>query len=470
MTEQLENRRIFSLLEVTQSVQRTLAERYSSSFWVKAEMNKLNHYPHSGHCYPDLVEKQEGRVIAQLRSVLWKDDYHRINHNFLRVLKTPLKDGIKMLFCAKITFDPIHGLSLRIIDIDPVFSLGELEREKQEAIDRLKSEGIFDRNRKLTLPLLPQRIAVISVQTSKGYADFLKVMESNPYGFKFFHMLFPSLLQGERAVESIIHQLQQVARVQKHFDVVAIIRGGGGEVGLASFNNVSLAREICKFPLPVITGIGHATNETVSEMVAHKNAITPTDLANFLIERFQQSYFPLLQSEQKLLSVLRNRLGQDRRNMLTTAKYFRSVTENVILRHQHVLRASTATILRGTRQQMKKASDSTAEQLVGLQSSIAAFYNLRSSDVDLAEISLKKNLSRNWSQYSQQIDAVARVVRSLDPKNILRRGFTISRADGKLISSVDQVPPTATIETEFVDGKVTSHVKSINKYEREDNV
>jgi exodeoxyribonuclease VII large subunit len=146
MPQQLENRKIFSLLEVTQSIQKTLTERYTSSFWVKAEMNKLNYYPHSGHCYPDLVEKQDGRVIAQLRSTLWKDDYVRIDQNFLQVLKTPLKDGIKMLFCARITFDPAHGLALRIIDIDPVFSLGELEREKQESIDRLKQEGIFDSN------------------------------------------------------------------------------------------------------------------------------------------------------------------------------------------------------------------------------------------------------------------------------------------------------------------------------------
>src|SRR5688500_13240657 len=241
MAEISDGKKIFTLGEVTASIQKTLAQRYTTSFWVKAEMNKLNYYPHSGHCYPDLVEKKDGKVIAQLRSTLWKDDYFRINNNFLKVLKAPLKDGIKMLFSARITFDPAHGLALRIIDIDPVFSLGELEREKQESIDRLKQEGVFDLNRSLSMPALPQRIAVISVQTSKGYADFLKVIDANEYRFKFFHVLFPSLLQGDKAVDSILWQLMRIRKVLHHFDVVAIVRGGGGEVGLASFNDVELA-------------------------------------------------------------------------------------------------------------------------------------------------------------------------------------------------------------------------------------
>ncbi|MDR1129445.1 MAG: exodeoxyribonuclease VII large subunit, partial [Prevotellaceae bacterium] len=176
MAEKVNDRTIFSLLEVTKSVQKTLSGRYKSSFWVKAEMNKLNFYRHSGHCYPELVEKKDGKVIAQIKSYIWKDDYSRINGKFLDVLNEPLKDGIKILFQAKITFDPAHGLSLWIMDVDPAYTLGDLEREKQETVNRLKREGIFDKNKSLSFPLLPQRIAIISVETSKGYADFLKII------------------------------------------------------------------------------------------------------------------------------------------------------------------------------------------------------------------------------------------------------------------------------------------------------
>ena len=185
---------------------------------------------------------------------MWKDDYIKINNTFQKVLKEPLKDGIKILFLASISFDPTYGLALRIIDIDPGYTLGDLEREKQETIKKLQDEGIFNKNKTLKLPLLPQRIAVISVETSKGYADFLKVIDTNSWGYKFFHLLFPSLLQGEKAVEGIINQLRRIRKVRSHFDVVAIIRGGGGDIGLSCYNSFILAKEIALFPIPVITG------------------------------------------------------------------------------------------------------------------------------------------------------------------------------------------------------------------------
>ena len=171
MPEKISDRTIFTLSEVAQSIQKTLSERYTSAFWVKAEMNKLNHYPQSGHCYPDLIEKTEGKIIAEFRANIWKDDYQRINGNFLAVLHEPLKDGINILLCAKISYHPLYGISLRILDIDPSYSLGELEKEKQATIEKIKKEGIFLYNKTLKLPLLPKRIAIISVQTSKGYSD-----------------------------------------------------------------------------------------------------------------------------------------------------------------------------------------------------------------------------------------------------------------------------------------------------------
>ena len=176
MPETIRNKPVFSLLEVTRSIQKTITERYKTPVWIQAELNKLNYYKQSGHCFPELVEKQEGRVLAQMRATIWKDDFIIIDREFQRVLKEPLKDGIKILFLAAISFDPTHGLALRIIDIDPAYTLGDLEKEKQETIERLKKENLYDKNKGLRLALLPQRIAVISVESSKGYADFIKVV------------------------------------------------------------------------------------------------------------------------------------------------------------------------------------------------------------------------------------------------------------------------------------------------------
>src|SRR5690606_11527491 len=225
MPQIIADRTIFSLFEVARSIKRTIAQRYSQSYWVSAEMNKLNYYSHSGHCYPDLVDKKEGKVIAEMRSIIWKGDYQRINRQFEAITKEPLKDGIRILFQASISFDELHGISLRIVDIDPNFSLGLLVREKQESINRLREEQIFDANRRIPFPLLPKRIAIISVETSKGLADFLKIIEHNDWQYRFEYSLFPALLQGEKAISSILEQLHKTAENSSQFDVVTLIRG-----------------------------------------------------------------------------------------------------------------------------------------------------------------------------------------------------------------------------------------------------
>jgi exodeoxyribonuclease VII large subunit len=459
--------KVFSLLEVTRSIQKTLSERYSSSFWVKAEMNKLNSYPHSGHCYPDLVEKKDGKVIAQIRSTLWKDDYFRINHNFLRVVKTPLKDGINMLFCARIYFDPVHGLSLNIIDIDPAFSLGELEREKQETIEKLKNELIFDRNKSLKLPMVPKRIAIISVQTSKGYADFQNVIGNNSWGYSFFHVLFPSLLQGEKAVDSIVHQLNRIRKVARHFDVVAIIRGGGGEVGLSCFNDHTLSREIALFPIPVITGIGHATNETVVEMIAYKNAITPTDLANYLIERFHEFAGPVHQAEEIIVEKAKRMITDERLRFRNSAKYFRSVTENILIRSKHSISNTSDALIRQAKYRLQLERESQASMVHEVQRKTITFCHRKKIDIGQYALSLKKDMTALLRNLHNSVNQLERSVTNMSPENVLRRGYSITMINGKAVKSIENVNPDDILKTVLIDGAIISEVKSVNKTNNE---
>ena len=436
MSETINDRQIFSLLEVTNSIRKTIADRYASAFWVKAEMNKLNYYSYSGHCYPDLVEKNDGKVVAQIRANLWKNDFLRINENFLSTLKEPLKDGINILFKANIGFDPVHGLSLKILDIDPVFSLGELEREKLETIQELKIEGIFDQNRKLNLPLLPKRIAIISVETSKGYSDFLKVIADNPWGYKFFCYLFPALLQGDKSVNSILGQLKKIKKVRKHFDMVAIVRGGGGDVGLSSYNNYLLSKEIAQFPIPVLTGIGHSTNETVVEMVAFKNAITPTELADFLLQCFHNFSAPLQKATEKIVDRSHRLLQEEKLKFQNSVRYFRSVTVNTLAGNQNEVR-------------------STANSL----SQYSGFFLRNRKD----QISLTLNdLNRTFTAFaaSQKISlaTIEKSVSILDPVNVLRRGYTITLHNGKAIKSINDARSGDRIETLTADGTIISTV------------
>ena len=346
MPEKTADKTIFSLLEISRSIQRSISENFNSAFWIKAEMNKLNYYSHSGHCYPELVEKKDGKVIAQLKGNLWNTDFIKINAKFLKVLKEPLKDGIKILFCATVNFDPVYGLGLRIIDIDPSFSLGELEREKQETIDRLRQENIFDQNKSLQLPLLPQRIAIISVETSKGYSDFIKIIDSNPHGYKFFHYLFPALLQGDKSIESILIQLKRIGKIKSYFDAVVIIRGGGGDVGLSSYNNYHLSKAIALFPIPVLTGIGHSTNETVAEMVCYKSAITPSELADFFIQKFHSYAEPVRRAEELIKEKAKRMIRDEKLKFDNTLRYFRSVTTNLLQRSHNEIKAHSINLSR----------------------------------------------------------------------------------------------------------------------------
>ncbi|MFH1160742.1 MAG: exodeoxyribonuclease VII large subunit [bacterium] len=439
MPEKVQDKSVYSLLEVMESIRRTLGERYTSAFWVKAEMNKLNHYVHSGHCYPDLLEKREGKIVAQIKANLWKEDYLRINENFLRVLKEPLKNGINILFSARITFDPVHGLSLRILDIDPSYSLGELEREKQETIDRLRKEGIFDANKQVKLALVPQRVAIISVETSKGFADFRKMIDANSWGYCFFYMLFPSLLQGEKVAESIGRQLERIRLVQRHFDAVAIIRGGGGDIGLAGYNQYELARQVALFPLPVITGIGHATNETVTEMVAFRNCITPTDLAGFLIQQFHNFSVPVKEAQRVVADAGRQILSDERRNLIESAVNFRNRTRHFL--------ASSARML--------------IHQATGIRG-FTGFFIRNNRDI-LAQSShlLLIGTARLITDRSTAVETLTRQMELLDPKRVLSRGYSITMVNEKPVRSSSQVIPGDSLKTITFDGSIISTATEI---------
>ena len=463
MPERTDERTVFSLSEVAGSIRKTLAERYTSSFWIKAEMNKLNLYPQSGHCYPDLVEKKEGKIVAEMRSTIWKDDFRRINDNFLRVLHEPLKDGISVLLSAKITFSPVYGLSLTILDIDPSYSLGELEKEKQATIARLRAEGVFLLNRSLQLALLPKRIAVISVETSKGYADFVKIIDNNEWGYALFHMLFPALLQGDQAVSSIMYQLERIRKVRRHFDAVAIIRGGGGDIGLTCYNAFELARAIALFPIPVITGIGHSTNDTVSEMVACRNAITPTELADFLIQRFHNFSVPVTTAREVIVAESRRILRQEQSAVMNTARIFRSVTSSALQTGNH----SVGKLVRSLRHQTTSLIRWANERHIvrsreAILAGAAQLARINRQRIGFAGTSLAASSGNRLREQAQAIANLETSTRLLDPMRVLSRGYSITRCNGKALRSVSEVEPGALLTTQLPDGTFISVAKEIS--------
>ncbi len=465
MSETINNKTIFSLLEVTKSIQKTLAERYKTDFWVKAEMNKLNLYRHSGHCYPELVEKQGEKVVAQIRSVLWKDDYVRINNAFLKILQEPLKDGIKILFLANITFDPVHGLSLRILDIDASYTLGDLEKEKQATIQRLQLEGIFDQNKKRSLPLLPKRIAVISVETSKGYADFIKVIESNNWNYTFFHMLFPSVLQGEKAIPSITRQLASIKKVKQHFDVVAIIRGGGGDVGLSCYNNYILAKEIALFPLPVITGIGHATNLTVSEMISYENAITPTKIAEYLLQKFHNFAVPVQQAQDIIIDESQQLLSDQNIKLRSYTQLFRSVVENKLLYNKSIIKEQIQSIVQQSGFMFKNERSSLLKIIADIQKDAIVFCKTSVLNIESLTERIRSTSTGFLKNNNLEMEHIQKNITNMSPEKVLQRGYSITMFNGKSISNVSDLKTGDEIKTIILTGEINSTVNTIKEKE-----
>lgn len=427
----------FTLQQVTLNIQKVVNQVFKTGFWVKAEINKLNYYAHSGHCFPELVEKNNGKVVAEMRSTIWNSDFSRINQNFQKTLGEPLKDGITVLLFAMIDFHPTFGLTLKISDIDASFTLGELEREKQESIAKLKAEGLFFKNKQYKLALLPKRIAIISVESSKGYSDFIQVITRNQWKYQFFTMLFPAILQGDNAAPTIIAQLRRIQTVKHHFDAVAIIRGGGGDVGLSCYNNYLLAKEIAEFPLPVFSGIGHSTNETVSEMVSFRNAITPTELADFLIQEFHNFWVPIQKFQEIIIRKSTDLFLYSKRNLSVEVNLLKAHVKLQLQQSRHTLINFKSTLTNSSMNIVYAERDFIDNQL-------------KLSLIRASKLSLKNHFSI--------IEGQEKVVNLLNPLNLLKRGYSLTLVDGKIIKTINDIQEGQIIQSQFVDGTINSKV------------
>jgi len=384
---------VYSLSEIALSLHKVVERTYPQPYFIKAEILKLNFYPHSGHCYPELVEKEGNAIKAEMRAIIWAANYKLINDRFVQITGNPLKENISILCLARIEFSPKHGLALHIEDIEPTYTLGEMVKNRNAVIERLKKEGVFTANKRLEMPLLPKRIAVISVETSKGYSDFITTLNGNRYGYRFVTELFPSILQGDKAIVGITGRLAEIELRQQEFDCVVIVRGGGGDVGLSCYDEYEMAHRVATFPLPVLTGIGHSTNLSVTDMVAHTYNITPTDVAFALIGYFQTFDEKVQECQSRIVEVSRRLLVDEQAKLLRMTEAVRMLP-----------------VVRLTEQQGR-------------------------------------------------VGVMEEKVRLLHPDNILKRGFSITRHNGKVITNATNLKSGDELQTQVYEGEVTSVVR-----------
>ena len=274
------------LFEFQSRLKKGVESLFPNRLWIKAEVAAVK-ARNGGHCYMELSQSDENGLVAKASAIIWSSKYRFMAPYFESVTGSPIQEGMVILVEVQPTYSQLYGFSLIINDIDPEYSLGLKELERQKTIERLQSEGLMDLQKELALPALPYHLAVISASDAAGYRDFMRHLDENPYGFKVAPDLYQALMQGVDCPASIIAALDAVMESGKGYDAVLILRGGGSKLDLACFDDYELAAVIAQYPLPVLTAIGHDQDFHVCDMVAHEYVKTPTALADFIMEMYE---------------------------------------------------------------------------------------------------------------------------------------------------------------------------------------
>ncbi|MDO4319072.1 MAG: exodeoxyribonuclease VII large subunit [Bacteroidales bacterium] len=406
--------RALTLLEFNSRIGRALAAAPELiEEWVTAETSDVR--VSGGHCYMELIDKDAatGVVRARARATIWASRYVRLSATFIDATGSRLASGIKVMVRVSANFHPVYGLSLNITDIDPSYTLGDLLRRRREILARLESEGVVDRNRSLVWPDVPSRVAVVSAAGAAGYGDFINQLYTNRYHLRFSTTLFEAVMQGERTVPSVMQALGEIYAEHDAYDCVVIIRGGGATGDLASFDDYELARLVAMFPLPIIVGIGHERDVTVLDYVANMRVKTPTAAAEWLIGRGADALAELRDTGAEIMRLVNSRLQQSHRRLDSIAGELPPLTRGIIARMR------------------MRVGDEAAERIT-----------------QLACDCLRRQ--------SDRLRSLAELIDTLSPEATLRRGFSITRVDGRAVTDSASVPAGAVITTTLASGQIRS--------------
>ena len=430
----MSEKQVFTLQQVVRSIKKTLEDRYTQNYWVKAEMHKLNKYP-SGHAFPELVQKDENKIVAQITGTIWKQQLERINTKFIEVVKEPLREGTTLLLLVKINYSETFGLGLQILDIDPSFSLGELQKQREETLRKLAKEGLLNLNQKLHFPLLPKRVAIISADSSKGLSDFLQVLQENEKSYFIFTHLFNAYLQGDVAVQSIISALKKIKRVKDHFDIVIIVRGGGAEVGMTCYNNYDLCKAIAEFPLPVLTGIGHSTNLNVAEMVSFRNEITPTKLAEFLLQTFREFEQETKRLNREMIAHSIQLIDKTKQDFNGQVRVFKHASLRFTDSLKNELNQQIIELKNTTRYFLKNENDAVLSLKNDYRIVTKEIITAERNTLSLISKPIKGSLLHFFERKESDLEQLEKTVNILNPSNVLQRGYSLTLLNGKILSA-----------------------------------
>ena len=424
-----------TLLELNRFVREVIECEMPHEYWVEAELSECRES--HGHCYMELIQKDEQTAtpVAKASAKCWAPKWMLIRPGFERITGQRLHAGMKVLLKVYAQFHEAFGFSWIVTDIDPTYTLGDMARKRQEIIRQLKAEGVFDLQKELRLPLFCQRIAVISSETAAGYGDFCNQLADNPYGFQFETHLFPAIMQGEGVEQSIIAALERIYDLP--FDCVVIIRGGGATSDMSGFDTLALAENVANFPLPIITGIGHDRDESILDMVSHTRVKTPTAAAAFLIAHLKKVLDAINDAQERIAGYTNQKLSVLKAQLSALAETLPRIFTTVKTRQEARLDALSSRLVAAIKQ-----------GVITHQSKVNAF-----------EERIPILLDRRLMTEKHRLQLIEEKAKSLDPTLMLRRGYSMTMKDGRIVRDAATLRAGDEIETRLEKGTIKSIIK-----------
>jgi len=406
-----------TLSQLNVCVGREMKSAFPETYWVMAETSDVR--VNNRHCYLELIEKSPtgNGLIAKARAYIWANTFEMLKPYFEQTTGREFTSGLKILINVSVEFHPVYGYGLNVCDIDPAYTLGDLQARRQAILRQLEEEGILTLNKELVMPGLPQRIAVISSATAAGYEDFCRHLTDNRQAYVFYPKLFPAVMQGEQTEASIISALDKIFEYKDLFDVVVIIRGGGATSDLSAFDSYELAANCAQFPLPVIIGIGHERDDTVLDFILFYRAKTPTAVADFLIEQMEETASLLFDSQENI----------------------RNNTLDILDIHNERLKILAAHLPLFARNLIEGKHSSLKMLRLKISNSASSF--ILSQESQLKE-------KETFFRFSS-------------PEYILAKGYSITLKNGKAVKSAKELSQGDVVETALAEGKIESVVTNL---------
>lgn len=429
-----------TLQEFNNRIKRLLADPSVMNCWVVAETTDVRI---NQHCYLQLLEKnpKTGATVAKIKAIIWGNQFRFLNARFKQVTGRDIGNDMKIMVCLSVNYSPQYGLTVVINDINPEFTLGDMERQRQEILNRLTQEGIIGQNKTVPVPPVLQRIAIVSAAGAAGYGDFMKQLTDNKYGVCFYPCLFQATMQGVKTVPTVLAALDKVEQNQHLFDCVVIIRGGGGTEELNSFDNYDLARRVATFPLPVIVGIGHERDITVLDYVAGIRVKTPTAAAEHIILQAANALAHIGDLSNQVVSIARDYIARAKEQLSYYAGNLPIMAQRIIDTNTLRLQNFIQNIPLHVQRHIEGENAQLARQKDAIKNAVA-------------QVKMKETM---------RLEALGDKIELLSPRKVMARGYTLTTCEGKIMTDAAQLKAGKQVTIHFRDGKVVAGTQSVIK-------